>query len=204
MPTVIPVLTCLGGDANKEMDVADYKNNQKGCLCKRNSCFSPNDNTNTSVKSDSNGRDHARFHKGDVPPACRSEACTPRCHRAPAASGPCTRRSAPRRVASSQDERSKTTKTESKPRPLGLDPGPRLQPAESSLAPTDRQTHPSHRCCRLRPRAAAAPSALCRAMAGKRKGRGFSQSSRRSDPPDPPPSTASQRSAGLPAALPVF
>lgn len=80
------------------------------------------------------------FIKGDVPPACRSEACTSRCHRAPAASGPGTRHSAPRRAASSQDERSKTTKTESKPRPFGLDPGPRFQPAESSFARSYRPT----------------------------------------------------------------
>lgn len=188
MLTVIPVLTCLGGDANKEMDVADYKNNQKGCLCKRNSCFSPNDNTNTSVKSDSNRRDRARFHKGDVPPACRSEACTSRCHRAPAASGPCTRRSAPRRVASSQDERSKTTKTESKPRPLGLDPGPRLQPAESerasSLLPTDRRTRPTAAAASVpAPPPCSAPSA----GPWPARGRGGASRSPHGGPTPPPP-----------------
>lgn len=73
-----------------------------------------------------------------------------------------------------------------------------------SLAPTDRPTHPSHCCCRLRPRAAAPPSALRSAMAAKRKGWGLSQSSRRSDHARRPPPHRLPGERGAPAALPVF
>lgn len=147
------------------------------------------------------------FIKGDVPPACRSEACTSRCHRAPAASGPGTRHSAPRRAASSQDERSKTTKTESKPRPFGLDPGPRFQPAESSFArsyrPTDRRTRPTAAAASVpgpppRPAPSAAP--------WPPRGRGGACRSPHGGPTTlaGPPRTASQGSAGLPPRCRCF
>lgn len=203
MPTVIPVLTCLGGDANKEMDVADYKNNQKGCLCKRNSCFSPNDNTDTSVKSDSKARFHQRRCPSGVPL---------RGLHVPMPPGPSRKRPwypplrspegrfLPRRAFKNHEDRKQAPSLRARPRPKVPAGGELVR----SLLPTDRPTHPSHCCCRLRPRAAAPPSALRSAMAAKRKGWGFSQSSRRSDHARRPPPHRLPGERGAPAALPVF
>lgn len=202
MPTVIPVLTCLGGDANKEMDVADYKNNQKGCLCKRNSCFSPNDNTDTSVKSDSKARFHQRRCPSGVPL---------RGLHVPMPPGPSRKRPwypplrspegrfLPRRAFKNHEDRKQAPSLRARPRPKVPAGGELVR----SLLPTDRRTRPTAAAASVpgpppRPAPSAAP--------WPPRGRGGASRSPHGGPTTlaGPPRTASQGSAGLPPRCRCF